>query len=336
LAQISKKEASKNFKVPRGAVAAYPAVRKAKPTPTPQFGILAAELYKFGKFVPVRSITRILVLIAGFSSGAFQTFAFTGETDSFHWYFEGQRQMRDGGIEAHFSLYGADALKIDELEFFYATSASALRRNPDVQPERRSTAYYKKVPADTRNIVIYNGRYAQLELWAVAKAGGLTYITQTAVNLYGQSGLEKTDFEELDALPALPRLEVVRRGRYGVMTGEPLNFSMRSGYTGPVRVYLDGEKIAELQPEDGVYRHVLPGGRKLVSRSRADYHELLFIADTFESEDINGDIRFSCWLPLYRSARDNQDFPGGFTALFSAAALSLIAVVLKGRRFKWR
>jgi hypothetical protein len=58
-AQISKKEASKNFKVPGGAVAAYPAVRKAKPTL--QFGILAADLYKFGKFVPVRSIVRVFI-----------------------------------------------------------------------------------------------------------------------------------------------------------------------------------------------------------------------------------------------------------------------------------
>jgi MiaB/RimO family radical SAM methylthiotransferase len=54
-AQVSKKEASENFKVQGGGDAAYSAVRKA--APTPQFGILAAGLYKFGKSVPVRSIS---------------------------------------------------------------------------------------------------------------------------------------------------------------------------------------------------------------------------------------------------------------------------------------
>jgi len=291
------------------------------------------------RFYPARFYTilrSIFVLIAGFMSGSFQTSAFAGETDLLRWHFEGQQQMRDEGVEAHFSLYGADALKIDELEFYYITGSSALRRNPDVQPERRRTAYYKKVPVDTRKVVIYSGRYVQLELLAVAKAGGMTYVTQTAVNLYGQSGLDITDFEELDALPALPGIDVRRQSRYGVLTGEPIDFSMRSGYTGPVRIYLDGEKFAELQPEDDVYSFVLPGGRKLATRSRADYHELLFVADRFEAEGIDGDIQFTCRLPLYRSARDNQDFPGGFATLFSAVALSAIAVVLKGRRFKWR
>ena len=278
----------------------------------------------------------IFVLIVGFSVGALQASAFTEEADSLRWRFEGQRQMRDGSVEAHFSLYGADALEIDELEFFYSTGDFALRGNPNVQPEIHSTAYHKKVPADTRNIVIYSGRYAQLELWAVAKAGGMTYVAQTAVNLYGQSGLDKTDFEELDTLPALTGLTVLKRGRYGVMTGEQIDFSIRNGYAGPVRVYLDGVKIAELQPEAGVYSHLLPSGRKLTARAGVDYHELLFITDAFETEGVNGDIRFSCWLPLYRSMRDNQDFPGGFVVLFSAAAISLIAIVLKGRRFKWR
>jgi len=278
----------------------------------------------------------IFVLIAGFLAGNLQSFALAEENDSLHWYFEGQRQMRDGGVEAHFSLHGADALEIGELEFFYTAGSSAFSNNSDVSPEHRKTAYYKKVPADTRNIVIYCGRYTQLELTAVAKAGGVTYITQTSVNLYGQSGTDETDFEELDALPALPGLDIRRRGYYGVMTGEPIEFSMRGGCAVPVRIYVDGEKIAELRPDDGFYSYVLPGGRKLSARSSADFHELLFIAEAFEVEGIDGLIRFSCWLPLYRSARDNQDFSGGLATLFSAAAISAFAVIMKGRRFKWR
>ncbi|MCL2878391.1 MAG: hypothetical protein FWF13_06390 [Acidobacteria bacterium] len=277
-----------------------------------------------------------IFLIAGFLIGAFPAFAFAGEADSLRWYFQGQRQMRDGGIEAHFSLYGADALEIDELEFFYTTGSLALSKNPNDQAGRRSTAYYKKVPTETRNLVIYSGHYAQLELLAVAKADGMTYVTQTTVSLYGQSGIDKTDFEEIDALPALAGLDIRRRGFYGVMTGEPIDFSMRNGYTGPVRIYLDGEKIAELLPEDGIYSYLLPGGRKLATRARSDYHELLFVADAFEAEGFDGVIQFSCRLPMYRSARDNQDFPGGIATLCFAAVLSAVAVVLKGRRFKWR
>ena len=131
-----------------------------------------------------------IVLIAGFMAGVFQTFAFADEADSLRWYFEGQRQMRDGGVEADFSLYGADALEIDELELFYTTTSSTRSKSPVVQPESQDVAYSKKVTADTRKIIIYSGRYMQLKLWAVAKVGAVTYVAQTAVNLYGQSGID--------------------------------------------------------------------------------------------------------------------------------------------------
>ena len=277
-----------------------------------------------------------IVLIAGFMIGAFQSFACADEADSPRWYFEGQRQLRDGGVEAHFILYGADSLEVDDLELFYTTGSSARSKSPVVQSERRAAAYYKKVTADTREIIIYSGRNMRLELWAVAKVGAMTYIAQTAVNLYGKSGVEKTDFEELDTLPPLPGLDVLRRGRYGVMTGEPIDFTIKNGYAGPVRIYLDDTKIAELQPTDNVYSYVLPSGRKLTPRAGTSYHELLFTADVFEIEDVDGDIQFSCWLPLYRSARDNKDFPGGLATIFTTVTLSVIVVVLKGRRFKWR
>ena len=274
-------------------------------------------------------------MIALLFTGVFQVSAFAGESDSPRWHFEGQRRMRDNGVEAQFSLYGADALNIDELEFFY-TTYSGRRKSQNVQPEKPKTAYHKKVPADTRSIVIYSGHYVQLELWAVVKTGGGTYVAQTALNMYGQSGLDRTDFEKLDGLPLFPGIEIRRQGFYSAMTGEPISFSMRSGTAGPVRIYLDGEKITELLPEDGVYNYVLPSGRKLSTRALMNYHELLFVADAFEAEDAGSDVRFTCCLPLYRSMRDNQDYPGGLAALFSAAALTLIAVVLKGRRFAWR
>ena len=86
--------------------------------------------------------TLLILLIIGFLPGAF-----AGEADSFRWIFEGQRRVSDSGVEAHFSLRGTEALKIDELEFFY-TAEPARRRNPDVQQESRKTVYYKKVPAD--------------------------------------------------------------------------------------------------------------------------------------------------------------------------------------------
>ena len=289
-------------------------------------------------FYPILRSIFSAALVAGFLSGVLQVFALAGEDDSLHWYFEGQRQMRDGGVEAHFSLQGTDSLKIEELEFFYTMGSSARgkSKSPGVQSERRAAAYYKNVPPDTRNIIIYSGRYAQLQLWAVAKAGGMTHVAQIEVNLYGQSGLDKTDFEELDAFTALAGLDVIMRGPYGVMTGEQINFSMRNGYSGQVRLYLDGKKIAELQPVGGVYSYLLPGGRKLPEGVNPSYNELLFITDIFDAEGVVGGIRFTCWLPLYRSARDNQDIPGGLATLFSAAALSLIAVFLKGRRFTWR
>jgi len=288
------------------------------------------------RFHSIRFTIQISIfLIAVFLAGAFQNFAFAGEADSLRWHFEGQRRMRDSGVEAHFTLYGADAINIDELEFFY-TTYSGRRRNQAVQQETPKSVYHKKVSADTRSVIIYSGRYVQLELWAVAKADGVTYVTQTALNLYGESGLEKTDFEKLDALPPLPGLDIRRPGFYSVMTGEPINFSIRSGPAVAVRVYLDGERIAELRPENDVYSYVLPSGRKLSTRALMNFHELLFVADDFETEDIEGNVRFSCFLPMYRSMRDNQDFTGGFAVLFSAAALTLIAVVIKGRRFAWR
>ena len=279
------------------------------------------------------------LLIAVFLAGAFQPFAFSGEADSLRWHLEGQRRVRDGGIEAVFTLIGADDIKIDELEFFYTMEPARRKKppkSPEDQPEPPMTAYRKRVPPDTHDVVIYGGRYVQLELWAVAKAGGITYVTQTALNLYGESGIDKTDFEKLDTSPLLPGFDIRRHGFYAAMTGEPVNFSMRSGPAGPVRVYLDGEKIAELLPEADVYDYVLPSGRKLATRSLMNHHELLFIADAFELEDSDGDIRFSCCLPMYRSMRDNQDFPRGLAVLFSAVALSVVAIVLKGKRFKCR
>ena len=294
--------------------------------------------YKIPKFFIISrsGVRRFLcfVLIAGFP--VIRPFTFAGEADTLRWHFEEQRRVRDGGVEASFILLGADALKIDELEFFY-TAESTRREPPDIQPENQSAIFRKKAPADTQNLVIYSGRYVRLELWAVARAGGRTYITQTALNLYGQSGLDKTDFEKLDGPPILPGFNINRgRSFYGAMTGEPVDFNMRSGPIGHVRVYLDGEKIAELLPEAGVYNYVFPGGRKLTTRALIDHHDLLFIADMFELEGAAGSVQFSCCLPLYRSMRDNLDFPGGIAALFSAAAISLIAVVRKGRRFTWR
>jgi len=286
-------------------------------------------------YATVDSIFPCFVIIASLLTGVFHVSAFAGEADSLRWHFEGQRRMRDDGVEAHFSLYGADALNIDELEFFYTTDPGR-RRSQNVKPEIPKTVYHKKVSADTRSIVIYSGRYVQLELWAVAKTGGCTYVTQTALNMYGQSGLDKSDFEKLDDLPSFPGLDIRRQGFYSAMTGEPISFSIRSGHADAVRVYLDGEMIDELRPEDGVYNYILPGGRKLSTRALMNYHELLFVADAFEAEDADADVRFTCCLPMYRSMRDNQDYSGGLAALFSAVALTLIAVVLKGRRFAWR
>jgi hypothetical protein len=111
---------------------------------------------------------------------------------------------------------------------------------------------------------------------------------------------------------------------------------MRDGPAIPVRVYLDGEKIAELHPEDDAYSYVLPSGRTLASRALYDHHELLFVAEEFEADGIDGIVRFSCYLPLYRSMRDNLDLPRGVAVLFFTMAFSVIAVVLKGRRFPWR
>ena len=295
------------------------------------------HICRFIRFYTILRLISFVVLIAGFLAGMFPSFALAGEADSLRWHFEGQYRVRDGGVEGSFSLLGADALKINELEFFY-TTGSARRSQPDIQQEQRNTVYYyKKVPADTRNLVIYSGRYVQLELWAVAKTDDVTYVTQTALNLYGQSGFDKTDFEVLDEPPSLPGFNMNRRRSfYAAMTGDPVNFSMRSGPAGPVRIYLDGIKIVELLPEAGVYDYVLPGGRKLTTRALMDHHELLFIADAFEPEDATGLVQFSCCLPLYRSMRDNLDFPGGLAVFFSAAAISLIAVVLKGRRFTWQ
>ena len=276
------------------------------------------------------------VLIPLLLAGVFPLSAFAGEADSLRWHFEEQHRTRDGGVEASFVLLGADALNIEELEFFYTVDSIRYVKVENIKPENNRAAYHKKVPADTRNLVIYGGRYVQLELWAVAKAGGTTHVTQTALNLYGQSGLDKTDFEKLDEPPILPGFNMNRkRSFYAAMTGEPVSFSMRSGPAGPVRVYMDGEKIAELRPEAGVYDYVLPHGRKLATRALMDHHDLLFIADAFELENAGG-VQFSCCLPLYRSMRDNLDFSGGLAMLFSAAAVSLIAVVLKGRRFTWR
>ena len=289
------------------------------------------------RFHTIPFLTFFVFLIFGFSVGAVQPFAFSGEADSLRWHFEEQHRARDGGVEASFTLIGADALKIDELEFFYTLDPIRYVRVENIQPENNRAAYHKKAPADTRNLVIYSGRYVQLELWAVAKTGGMTHITQTALNLYGESGLDKTDFEKLESPPFLPGFNMNRkRGFYAAMTGEPVNFNMRSGQAGPVRIYLDGENIAELTPDAGVYDYVLPHGRKLATRALMDHHDLLFIADAFKPEDSAGLVQFSCCLPLYRSMRDNLDFSGGLAVLFSAAAISLIAVIFKGRRFAWR
>lgn len=297
---------------------------------------------------------RVCLFFSFLSIAVFQAFAFSGEADSPRWHFEEQRRTRDDGVEAFFKLLVADTLKIDELEFFYSIE-SMRRGKPNTRtdapspPAEGKTFYHKKVPADTRNLVIYSGRYVRLELWAAAKADGTTYITQTALNLYGQSGLDKTDFEKTDAPTILPGFNMnIGRGFYGAMTGDPVDFRMRSGAAGTARIYLDGEKIAELSPESGVYKYVLPVGRKLATRALMDHHELLFIADVFEpeyaedtenaeeAEYASGSVQFSCCLPLYRSMRDNLDFTGGLAALFSAIALSIIAVALKGRRFLWR
>ena len=258
------------------------------------------------------------------------------EAETPRWYFEGQRRMRDAGIEAHFTLLIPDDLEIKELEFFY-TAESGRRRPPGIQSENQNAVYHKKVTADTRKLVVYSGRSARLEVWAVAKTRGMTYITQTSLNVYGQSGLDISDFEKPDEPQFLPGFGMNRgQGAYSVTTGTPVSFSVKSGPAVPVRVYMDGEKIAELQPEDGVYNYVLPRARRLVSPSRGGYHDLLFVADAFETDGYTGSARFSCYLPLYRSANDNLDFPAGLAALFSAAVVSLFAVVLKGRSFAWR
>ena len=280
--------------------------------------------------------TFLIFLITGFSVGAFLSSVFAEEADPLRWRFEGQRRMRDGGVEAHFSLYGADALKIDELEFFYTTAPFSGRRYSDVKSEDRAEVYHKEVSPDTRNIVIYSGRYARVQLWAVAEVGSVKHVTQTELNLYGESGLSETGFEELEELPPLPGLDIRRNGRYSAMTGEPVSFNMKNGQLVPLQVFLDGEMITELRPEADVYDYVFPGGRKLATRSLMDHHELLFVADVFDMDDAGRDIRFSCYLPLYRSMHDNQDMPGGLVTLFSAAVLGAIVVVLKGRHFAWR
>jgi len=269
-------------------------------------------------------------------NGAISAADYLKEAETPRWYFEGQRRMRDAGIEAHFTLLMPEGLEIKELEFFY-TVESGRRRPPGTQPGNPNAVYHKKVSADTRSLVVYSGRSARLEVWALAKTGDMTYITQTSINVYGQSGQEISDFEKLDEPEFLPGFVMNRgQGAYSTTTGAPVSFSVKSGSGVPVRVYMDGENIAELRPEDGVYDYVLPRARRLVSPSRGGYHDLLFVADAFETDGYTGSVQFSCYLPLYRSANDNLDFPAGLAALFSATAISLFAVVLKGRSFAWR
>ena len=251
--------------------------------------------------------------------------------DCIWWYFEGQQRMRDAGVEASFVLNVADAMgamEIDELEFFYTTAPIRFS-----QAENQNATYHKAVPTDTRNLVLYGGRYERINLWAVARVGEKTLVAQTAINLYGQSELDKTDFEKLDSLSTLPGFDMNQGiGSYRATTGEPISFSINSSSarTGTAQVLLDGEKIDELRPEAGIYSYVLPRDRKLNGLSRRDYRDLLFLVDAANN------TRCSYYLPLYRSQRDNLDFSGGLTMLLAAMAMSLGAVIVKGRRFPWR
>jgi hypothetical protein len=247
--------------------------------------------------------------------------------DGIWWHFAKQERTQDHGVAASFVLYGADDLKIDKLEFFYTTEFSYR----DVQSENQRVVYHKTVPADTRSLVLYSSRYERFELWAVAKlAGGKTVVAQTAINLYGASGIDRNNFEKLDNPPIPPGFDVNWTGGvYTAMSGEPVDFSIRNGYAGPVRVLIDGKNIEELRPDAGVYSCVPPWNRKLIGVSFRAYRDLLFIAD-------DEDILFTCCLPLYRGRQNDSDLPGGLTVLLATVTLGLGAVILKGRRFAWR
>ena len=253
--------------------------------------------------------------------------------DCIWWHFEGQQRMRDAGVEASFVLCGADAMKIDELEFFHTTDS--IRPSPS---ENQRAMYRKTVPVDTRSLVLYGGRYERIELWAVARANGKTLVAQTAINLYGQSGFDRTDFEKMDGSHILPGFNMNQgSSSYRATTGTSVNFTMPGSpdATGPVRVLLDGEKIDELRPEAGVYSYVLPRDRKLTVLTRRDYRDLLFLADANDADTADG-VRVSYYMPLYRSMRDNLDFTGGLAMLLASMVMGLGVVILKGRRFTWR
>jgi len=259
------------------------------------------------------------------------------------WHFEGQRRTRDGGVEASFALRGTEGLPVDGLEFFY--TADPIRYGPAaehaVEPENRRKAYRKTAAPGAVHLVIYSGRYVQLELWAVAQAGGKRFVAQTALNLYGESGREAAGFEQLPGLPPLPGFNLNwKRGFYAAQTGEPVSFTMRDGTPGPVRVFLDGEPVAVLRPEEGVYDYVFPRGRRLAGRALLDHRDLLFVSEVSGGAAADGEgggaARFTCCLPLYRSMRDNLHFPLGLGILGAAFALGLGAVLWRGRRFAWR
>ncbi|MDR1727807.1 MAG: hypothetical protein LBT74_07775 [Acidobacteriota bacterium] len=294
----------------------------------------------------VASLLAVTAVPAGISSGLPAGDACAG-VEGIWWHFEGQRRTRDGGVEATFALRGADGLDVEDLEAYY--TADPIRYGPAadhaVQPEDRRKAYRMAVGPGTRRLTVYSGSYVQLELWAVARvrgdgAGGgcRRFVTQTALNLYGESGREAAGVEELSAPPALPGFDLNRRrGFYAAQTGEPISFSMRGGAAPPsappVRVLLDGAQVAELLPRAGVYDYVLPRDRRLGGRALLDHRDLLLVPAWADGAD---GVRFTCCLPLYRSMRDNLHFPLGLGVLGAAFALGLGAVLLKGRRFPWR
>jgi hypothetical protein len=93
-----------------------------------------------------------------------------------------------------------------------------------------------------------------------------------------------------------------------------------------MRIYEEGVLSAGVDSENGIFAYTFPDYSEMADASVFAWKDVCLVFDTPDSV-------ISCTVPIYRSLYGKMNTGAGLTLLLSAAALSAVFVVFRGRSF---
>lgn len=252
------------------------------------------------------------------------------------WRLISQGRVSDGGTSAVYELILPEqARRVENLEVYYVAKPwERIRRSRRIFGP--AEAYTKELSGDPSRprLSLYYGRSAQIEIIAGALIDGRFHSTRTLLNTYGNSDLEDPEARRVSAPPVWPGLRLTRTGFYPAMTGVPVYFELEADHRGPaaIRAFEQGREVsAELIGlGSDAYSYTPPLDPMLSAPGYSVKKDLTLVAALGDQGGV-----LSYYIPVNRSYYGHLYLRPGLLVVGLAALVSLGAVKLAGRRFKW-